>query len=123
MNCVLLLEDDDDLREVLEQALLMSGVEAVHSFRRVEDLIAHESDVLACRSAILDVNLGAGVPTGLDAHEWLRQAGYLGRIIFMTGHAGAYPQVRAFSEAADTYLLEKPAPIPALITLVLEARQ
>ena len=117
MDCVLLLEDDDDLREVLHQAFLMSGVHVVQPFRQVQELVSLGRAALECGCAVLDVNLGPDVATGLDAYDWLRRAGYKGRVIFLTGHASSYPRLRQVSEHPGTFLVEKPTSIPSLLTL------
>ena len=121
MVSVLLLEDDDDLRDTLELALHVSGIDSVRSLKRVEDLTALGPRVADDTCAILDVNLGHDQPTGIDASEWLRSNGYAGSIVFLTGHAGAYPQLREACERFRGTLLEKPAPIPHLISFVRES--
>ena len=121
MTSVLLLEDDADLRESLEIALQVAGVREVLSVARLKDLRALGEAALSCTSAVLDVNLGPRQPTGVEAAAWLRDNGFKGRIIFLTGHAGAYPQVREACERPNTVLAEKPASLGQIMKLIDEA--
>src|SRR5579862_5380074 len=61
----------------------------------------HREEALGSRLAILDVNLGPGCPSGLDAHSWLAAEHFSGRIVFLTGHAQSYPLVERAGALAD----------------------
>ena len=121
MCSVLLLEDDDDLRETLAAVLEASISGRVLTARTLDEVIHQEKRALAVTCSILDVNLGPGRPTGVDAGAWLRHHGYSGRILFLTGHAGSFPQLREACRQPDTLLLEKPVPMTTLLPLVEEA--
>jgi DNA-binding response OmpR family regulator len=58
--------------------------------------------------AILDINLGAGSPSGLAGYRWLREHEFAGRVVFLTGHARSHPLVAEASEIGDAVVYEKP---------------
>jgi FixJ family two-component response regulator len=58
--------------------------------------------------AILDVNLGPGRRSGIDAYAWLRQKGYTGRIAFLTGHARDHPLVVQAHRVGKVEIFTKP---------------
>lgn len=72
---------------------------------------------LACRVAILDVNLGEGQPTGVDAYEWLRAHSFAGSVVFLTGHAPTHPAV-ALAVKSGARVLAKPIKIDELHALL-----
>jgi CheY-like chemotaxis protein len=118
MPRTLVLEDDDDLREVLGLGLEGIGQEVVQASSVSE---MPKQDSLGCQNAILDVNLGPGVPTGIDAARWLRAQGFQGGITFLTGHAASYPELRLACAELDAGLLEKPVPFELLAKQVSKA--
>jgi hypothetical protein len=69
--------------------------------------------------AILDVNLGGGQPSGVEAYRWLMGQSFAGRIVFLTGHARSFPDV-AEAHALGVKVLEKPVPISCLLNLLDE---
>lgn len=83
----------------------------------VDELKTAGAAVLATRLVILDVNLGFGRPTGLDAYEWLRASKYEGKVFFLTGHARNDPLVKR-AAASGARVLEKPFEADALVDLV-----
>src|SRR5512146_2673778 len=89
---IFVLDDDQDLREALIDLLAYLDTFCI-ALPSVEAMIAARDEVLACGLAILDVNLGEGRPSGIDAHLWLRERGFTGRIVFLTGHAPSHPEV------------------------------
>jgi DNA-binding NtrC family response regulator len=122
MSKTLVLDDDEDLRLILCEVVtsLPSGeCLALGSF---EELVAHEAEALSCELALLDVNLGTGVPNGLDALAWLRAHEFRGRVVFLTGHAHAHPLVECARAAAAVTVLEKPVPFDTIVALVSAPR-
>jgi CheY-like chemotaxis protein len=111
---VLVLEDDDDLRAVMCDMLRISCNAECIDVASFDDLLARRDEALACNSALLDVNLGSGMPSGIDAYQWLRDNGFGGNISFLTGHARNHPLVQQASEIADVRVLEKPIGVDAL---------
>lgn len=116
----LVLDDDEDLCFLLCEVVSLSGGEClpVQSF---EDLVACGSEALSCDLALLDVNLGADLPSGLDAFEWLRAHGFQGRVVFLTGHARTHPLVVRAQQMDGVPVLEKPVPFDALLALLSES--
>jgi FixJ family two-component response regulator len=115
---VLVLEDDEDLRCILCELLAMVGVETCVGTGSVAELKRREGEVLGCELALLDINLGAAVPSGLDAYQWLRERGFGGRIVFLTGHAHSHPLVRQAHALRDVQVLSKPVEARTLLALV-----
>lgn len=113
---ILVLDDDADLRDALTDLLSLFGA-ACLALPSLAAMSAAPADVLACRLAILDVNLGEGQPTGVDAYEWLRAHAFSGRIAFLTGHAPSHPAV-ARATASGVGVLAKPIESADLRALV-----
>ncbi|MDC0711567.1 response regulator [Stigmatella sp. ncwal1] len=117
---VLVLEDDNDLRSLLCDMLLLSGAESCVSVRSFEDLRRQQEQVPACGLALLDVNLGAGRPSGLDAYQWLRENGFTGHTVFLTGHARSHPVLDQARALANTRVMTKPVGAKDVMALVRE---
>ncbi|QRK10276.1 response regulator [Archangium violaceum] len=115
---VLVLEDDEDLRSILCELLLLSGADACVSAGSVAELRRKADEALGCGLALLDINLGEGVPSGLDAYRWLRDNGFPGRTVFLTGHARSHPLVREALELTQVQVLSKPIQSKVLLELV-----
>jgi FixJ family two-component response regulator len=115
---VLVLEDDADLRFILRELLSLMGVEKCVDAGSLEELQRQRDEALGCELALLDINLGAGVPSGLDAHAWLKQKGFSGKIVFLTGHAHYHPLVRQALELSNVQVLSKPIESKVLMALV-----
>jgi DNA-binding NtrC family response regulator len=115
---VVVLDDDVDLCELLQllfEATL--GVECMvaHSFA---ELTALRGDVLECELAILDVNLGPRVASGLDALAWLQANHFHGAIVFLTGHARRDSVLHDHAASAGVPVLEKPVDPDTLLALL-----
>jgi FixJ family two-component response regulator len=119
-DSIVFLDDSQDLRElisILFESRLGLGCLCVGSLRELED---HSEQVLRAKVAILDINLGPDVPDGIDAYHWLKDHGFQGKVLFLTGHARTHPQV-ALAEKNGADILEKPLHPGALITFVKSA--
>lgn len=117
---VLVLEDDNDLRTLLCDMLVLSGAESCVSARSFEELGRQREQVAGCVLALLDVNLGAGRPSGLDAYHWLRENGFTGRTVFLTGHARSHPVLDQARTLADARVMTKPVGAKEVMALVKE---
>lgn len=117
---VLVLEDDDDLRPLLCDLLVGAGAQACVGAGSFDEMVSRQEQVLGCGLALLDVNLGGGVPSGLDAFHWLKAHQFPGRIVFLTGHARSHPLVRQARELTGTQVLSKPVDAKVLMALVRE---
>jgi DNA-binding NtrC family response regulator len=112
---VLLVDDDNDLLEVLGLLFSHAKLEYVvaHSLAEAKRL---EESVPKLTTAILDVNLGNNMPTGVDVAKWLRSLRPDLRIVMFTGHAPDHPLV---VEATGSYgkVLSKPIDARQLIAI------
>jgi len=73
---------------------------------------------LRCDLALIDINLGAGQPSGVEVYRWLRARGFGGRIFFLTGHAMNSPFVAEAVRLGDAQVLSKPIRPDRLIRLL-----
>lgn len=120
MPRVLICDDDVDLVEVMGEFLRDSGIDCVttHSFDEVR---AHRDEALACSMAFLDVNLGAGRPSGVDVFRWLQQQRFGGTVVFLTGHATGDPEL-AGTQTLGMPVLAKPLGPDVLLELARAKR-
>lgn len=115
---VVFLDDDKDLRDLFADVVaLLSGRDCL-TVGSVAELIDQRVQALAAELAILDINLGPDAPSGLDAYHWLREQGFGGRIVFLTGHAASHPLVAEAHQLGDVRVFEKPLPMPAIASLL-----
>jgi FixJ family two-component response regulator len=120
-HSVLILDDDYDLRTTLSDIMhLVCNADCV-ALPDVASLKKAGSRALACSVAIIDVNLGPGQPSGIDAYHYLKSRGYTGRIVFLTGHAGASLMVKDAVGDGTAELVQKPASIRTLCRFIEEA--
>ncbi len=104
-SSVLLVEDEDDVRQVLVEALLCKG-----GFNVIEAAtISAGWDVLARAGGALDLMvLDVGLPDG-DGREFcaaLRQQGVVTPVIFLTGLTHEDDIVQGFDAGGDDYLVK-----------------
>jgi FixJ family two-component response regulator len=116
MKKVFILDDDKDVCEALGQLFeLFANCRCVIS-NSMAEMLEHGDEALQCDCALLDIKLGAG-PTGLDAYRWLKEHGFKGKLVFLTGHAASNPSVQeARNEGA--LIVEKPPSVDVLLELV-----
>ena len=105
---VLLLDDDEDLLEALGEAVTSLCGRPCLQLRSVADLVENLAQAQQCALAILDVHLGVGKPSGLDAYALLQAGSFAGRIVFITGHAADHPLVRQAHAVDGAKVLRKP---------------
>jgi DNA-binding response OmpR family regulator len=117
-GAVFVLEDDDDLRSVLVDLIARTSGRDCIGLRDFAELRARRADVLGCALGVLDVNLGNGQPSGLDAFAWLRTERFTGRIVFLTGHATSHPLVERAREMGEAAVLVKPLEVELLLSLL-----
>jgi FixJ family two-component response regulator len=113
-----LLDDDADLLEALADLLQTRNCRCLLA-RSLDELKALGPQVLDADVAVLDINLGAGLPTGLDAYDWLLAQGFPGRILFLTGHARAHPLVARAEKLNRAQVLDKPMDGARLLERIL----
>ena len=115
---VLVLEDDDDVRDSMTGLVRLACGRAALGVASVDELMALGAQVLDCELAILDVHLGDELPTGIDAHHWLRGAGFDGRIVFLTAHELDHPLAVTAAALEDVYVRQKPIDVDELREIV-----
>lgn len=118
MKKVLILDDDPELCAVMKDMFLAIGASQCVCATSLEELQARSEEALRCDVAILDVNLGARHPNGIDAYRWLLSVGFPGDVVFFTGHARSHPLVQGALKYEGVRILEKPAPIRELEELL-----
>ena len=102
-----LLDDDADLLEILSELLKQRDCPCLLA-RSLDELKALGPAALMADVAVLDINLGAGQPSGIDAYDWLLSQGFAGRLLFLTGHAHAHPLVARAERLNRATVLDKP---------------
>ena len=108
MGGVLIIDDDEDLREALgELTAKLSGERGV-VVGSLAELAQLEARALQCSVAIIDINLGSDVPNGIDVYDWLRARRFAGRIVFLSGHGPSHPLVQRASTLAHAHVVRKP---------------
>jgi DNA-binding NtrC family response regulator len=115
---ILLVDDDPDLAELMSEVLVDAGAQGCVIAHSLADLEAQKSRALAAQLAIVDVNLGATQPSGVEVHDWLRKAGFAGRVVFLTGHAQSHPLVLAATRTPGTQVLTKPITAESLADMI-----
>jgi DNA-binding response OmpR family regulator len=117
LESVLIIDDDEDLRYSVSDVLAAAGVRRRVLAASLGEVQQKAEVALACDLAILDVNLGEGEPTGVDVSLWLRQQGFGGAIVFLTGHAASDPRVVAAAAVPNTRIVAKPFSFAGLVEL------
>jgi DNA-binding NarL/FixJ family response regulator len=115
---IFLLEDDSDLRLVLVDLIRRSTNRECIGLATLAELRQQRAAVLRCTLGIIDVHLGVGQPSGLDAFAWLRAERFAGRIAFLTGHAASHPLVERARQMGEAAVLRKPLEVPQLLELL-----
>lgn len=117
MKKLLIVDDDSDLTCVMADLFKDSGFSSLVS-HSVDQLKNFGDQIHSCAAAILDINLGANQPNGLEAYHWLRENRFAGRILFFTGHARSHPLVRTACQLEGVQVVEKPMTVEGLLDLV-----
>jgi DNA-binding NtrC family response regulator len=120
---VLYVEDNDDLRELVVELVTVVLKRRCVGVGSYEELVALGEEALGCSVAILDINLGPNRPSGIDAYMWLRDKGYTGRIVFLTGHASTHPLVVEAQRIGDAEIFSKPIDPDRLRSIVEDEGQ
>jgi DNA-binding response OmpR family regulator len=118
---LLFVDDDSDLRSALTDLVQAVEGRRVLGAADLDEVEKLGERAVACSLAIIDVNLGAGKPSGFDALAWLRSHGFRGRAVFLTGHARSGAYVQRAREFAEVPLLSKPLGVDELLALVKAA--
>lgn len=117
-NSVLLVDDSTDLLDLLKLTIEYHCHCKAITAENLEELKANRDEVMRCRLAILDINLGPDQPNGIDVYQWLRAGGFPGEIAFLTGHAANHPLVADAAKIGDARVFNKPLAAKDLLKLV-----
>jgi len=104
---VLIVDDDEDLRETLGDVLTSLHTSSVKA-GSLRDIERRRAELAGCFLALLDINLCPNEPSGLDVCAWLLAHDFVGHIVFMTGHAAGYPLVSDARAMRGVAILQKP---------------
>jgi DNA-binding response OmpR family regulator len=115
---LLFVDDDLDLQEIMRDTAELIGIDRILTFGSLAALKSSRSDALTCSMAILDINLGANTPSGIDVYNWLATERFEGPIVFLTGHGADDPRVQEAARIAALPILTKPIGIADLAALV-----
>lgn len=115
---VYILEDSVDLGQLLCEFLTMEKGADCRSATSFAQLLKEPEPALSADLVVLDVNLGTGKPSGIDAYQWLRDQGFRGRVIFLTGHGATHPLVKQARALSGAPVLEKPVEAERLLDLL-----
>lgn len=115
---VVVLDDDDDLLDAVAELVEATTDRKVWKARSVAELMTLGARALTCELAILDVNLGANAPSGLDALTWLIECNFKGRAFFLTGHAASLQLVQDARISTKVPVLSKPISGDDLLALL-----
>jgi DNA-binding NtrC family response regulator len=115
---VVIVDDDDDLLDAVSELVEETTNRRVWKARSVAELMTLGPHALDCELAILDVNLGADAPSGLDALNWLNEQHFKGRALFLTGHAPSYQLVQNAWTSTNVPVLSKPISGEDLLALL-----
>jgi len=105
---VLVVDDFEDLVEILQMTIedvCDLKVVGATSFKQVKEI---DFDKYQYKLAILDINLGASEPNGIDVFHFLKEKGFMGEIIFFTGHAENHPLVKEAAKLNGVRIVNKP---------------
>ncbi|MGY6697297.1 MAG: response regulator transcription factor [Roseinatronobacter sp.] len=111
LNKILLVDDDDDLREALSEQLVMTDefdvFEAANGAEAMDQIRAGQFDM-----AILDV----GLPDtdGRELCKRMRKAGFKSPVIILTGHDSDADTILGLDSGANDYIT-KPFKLPVLL--------
>jgi len=120
---ILLVDDDENLVDALAEFLELAAAVKCYRLRSLSEVkgiwpkISESKPILA----ILDINLGAGEPSGVEVYHWLNGQGFRGQSFFLTGHAKDHPLVQQAIQIEGIKVFEKPMEIDRIIALVEEA--
>lgn len=102
------VEDDEALRSTLGMVFgSMENTQYVMA-SSLGELQAQPVPFEALAVAVLDINLGANQPDGLQIFQWLKENGFKGRVIFISGHAKSHPKVVEACKLEGATFLQKP---------------
>jgi DNA-binding response OmpR family regulator len=98
---IIIVEDEDSLREILKQRLELEGISAV-GVSTAQQFYRQMADD-SCDIAIIDIGLPDA--NGLELAAWLRERGRCG-IVMLTGMGAVSDRIEGFRSGADLYFVK-----------------
>jgi FixJ family two-component response regulator len=117
---IVIVDDDPDLCETFVEYVKLTTGQSCIGFCSYDQVVQHADEVLGCGMAILDINLGPEMPSGIDVYRWLGTHGFRGAVVFLTGHANFHPMVEEAIRMGKARVLEKPLSHDRLTELIQE---
>ncbi len=108
LPAVLFVDDDPDLCAVMHDAFLRLGARSCKTLGSLREVQELGGEVHAFDLAVLDINLGPGLPNGVEVFYWLEDQDFKGRVVFLTGHAHDDPRVITAAAITGTLVFSKP---------------
>jgi DNA-binding NtrC family response regulator len=121
MRRVVFVDDDPDLLEAMKDILEHSALATCVVAQSLNELKQKREQALGCTLAMVDINLGPGTENGIDVYRWLRDEGFRGDVVFLTGHAADHPLVSQAAQLGYCRIFNKPIELDDLQRLVREA--
>jgi DNA-binding NtrC family response regulator len=121
MGDILLVDDDEDVLDSIADLIGLISERHIRTARSLAEAQMLDGELANVGLAVLDVNLGAGAPSGLDVLKWLRSRQFAGQVVFLTGHASRFPLVDE-ARATGVEVLSKPIDVDAFRALLLRTK-
>jgi FixJ family two-component response regulator len=115
---ILFLDDDGELRRAMSALIQDVTGRKCLALTSLDQMRTNREFVLTSALAILDVNLGPGQPSGIDAYTWLLAEKYAGKIVFLTGHAANHPLVERAAQMDGVRVFHKPVDMQELAEMI-----
>ena len=116
-TCVLVVDDEPTVHELLRRALRANGFMSVHARTTADAIaVAQQQDLQA---VVLDLGLGTA-DTGLNFLVWLRvQPWYVDLpVVILTGRASVGKDEQDLIRRHRAHVLHKPQPMEAMMALL-----
>jgi len=114
----LLLEDDLEQSSMLCDLLEITNGWTCLTVPSFDVLLQFREAALSTSTAIIDVNLGFGRQSGVEAARWLRRQDYRRRVVLLTGYSEAHPLVADARSLDGVVVLRKPIDLEALCAML-----
>lgn len=118
---ILVVEDDQTLRDSMKEFIELTTKAVVLTAAGMEE-VANSPSILDSHLAILDINLGPEQPDGIAVCNWLKQNGFEGKIVFLTGHSVDSSFSKEAAGFEGVLILRKPVDTRLLIDLVEQTK-
>jgi DNA-binding NtrC family response regulator len=118
---ILVVDDDEDVRLALGDIADTFCARGWVGAGSAADVVALGPRASGFGLAIIDVNLGAGEPSGIEVLKLLRDSGFHGKAVFLTGHAQSHPTLERVASVEGVPVLAKPLGLDAVLALIESA--